>query len=71
MLDLKLAKSRMENEEGMNHLWIQLFRDEKKPKNQKSRSDYLKEYTALLTLMTMLRTRESILLLMASTGMLS
>ncbi|OBR65244.1 hypothetical protein A7K91_19860 [Paenibacillus oryzae] len=29
MLDLKLAKSRMENEEGMNHLWIQLFRDEK------------------------------------------
>lgn len=29
MLDIKLAKSKMENEEGMNHLWIQLFRDEK------------------------------------------
>ncbi len=29
MLDLKLAKSKMENEEGMNHLWVQLFQDEK------------------------------------------
>ncbi|TVX91548.1 hypothetical protein [Cohnella terricola] len=29
MLDIKLAKSKMENEEGMNHLWIQLFRDGK------------------------------------------
>ncbi|WP_373233115.1 hypothetical protein [Cohnella sp.] len=28
MLDLKLAKSKMENEEGMNHLWVQLYRDE-------------------------------------------
>ncbi|GGF96416.1 hypothetical protein GCM10010912_46600 [Paenibacillus albidus] len=29
MLDIKLAKSKMENEEGMNHLWVQLFQDEK------------------------------------------
>ncbi|MFC5470872.1 hypothetical protein ACFPPD_19475 [Cohnella suwonensis] len=29
MLDIKLAKSKMENEEGMNHLWVQLLRDEK------------------------------------------
>lgn len=29
MLDIKLAKSKMENEEGMNHLWVQFFRDEK------------------------------------------
>ncbi|AIQ62570.1 hypothetical protein PSTEL_05105 [Paenibacillus stellifer] len=29
MLDIKLAKSKMENEEGMNHLWIQLLQDEK------------------------------------------
>lgn len=28
MLEIKLAKSMMENEEGMNHLWIQIFRDE-------------------------------------------
>jgi len=28
MLDLKLAKTRMENEEGMNHLWVRLDRDE-------------------------------------------
>ncbi len=28
MLEIKLAKSKMENEEGMNHLWIQIFRDE-------------------------------------------
>ncbi|MUT65696.1 hypothetical protein [Paenibacillus sp. NEAU-GSW1] len=34
MLDIKLAKSKMENEEGMNHLWIQLFRDEKSPKSE-------------------------------------
>jgi len=35
MLDIKLAKSKMENEEGMNHLWVQLFRDEK-DQSQKS-----------------------------------
>ena len=29
MLDIKLAKSKKGNEEGMNHLWVQLFRDEK------------------------------------------
>lgn len=29
MLDIKLAKSKMENEEGMNHLWVQLLRDDK------------------------------------------
>lgn len=29
MLNLKLAKPMMENEEGMNHLWVQLFWDEK------------------------------------------
>ncbi|MCC3372399.1 hypothetical protein [Cohnella sp. REN36] len=28
MLDIKLAKSKMENEEGMNHLWVQLLQDE-------------------------------------------
>jgi len=28
MLELKLAKSMMENEEGMNHLWIRLLDDE-------------------------------------------
>jgi hypothetical protein len=27
MFNVKLAKSIMENEEGMNHLWIQLFPD--------------------------------------------
>ncbi|QWU14880.1 hypothetical protein SAMN04487895_10954 [Paenibacillus sophorae] len=27
-LEVKLAKSMMENKEGMNHLWIQIFRDE-------------------------------------------
>ncbi|GGG78656.1 hypothetical protein [Paenibacillus radicis (ex Gao et al. 2016)] len=27
-LDFKLAKSLMENEEGMNHIWIQIFREE-------------------------------------------
>ncbi len=30
MLDIRVAKSRMENEEGMNHLWIQLAPDAKK-----------------------------------------
>lgn len=35
MLDIKLAKSKMENEEGMNHLWIQLLHDEK-AQSQKS-----------------------------------
>lgn len=29
MIDLRLAKSMMENEEGMNHLWIRLLDDEK------------------------------------------
>lgn len=29
MLEIKLAKSLMEIEEGMNHLWIQILRDEK------------------------------------------
>lgn len=29
MLDIKLAKSKMENEEGMNHLWVQLLKNEK------------------------------------------
>lgn len=28
MLELKLAKSMMENEDGMNHLWIRLLSDE-------------------------------------------
>lgn len=28
MLEIKLAKSMMENEEGMNHIWIQIFRNE-------------------------------------------
>lgn len=28
MLEIKLAKSMMENEEGMNHLWIQVLRNE-------------------------------------------
>lgn len=28
MLNIKLAKSIMENEEGMNHIWIQILRDE-------------------------------------------
>ncbi|MNJ44768.1 hypothetical protein D3C77_398340 [compost metagenome] len=27
MLDIKLAKSKMENEEGMNHLWIHIHKD--------------------------------------------
>lgn len=34
MLDIKLAKSKMENEEGMNHLWVQLFQDEKCQKSE-------------------------------------
>jgi hypothetical protein len=29
MFDIKLAKSKMENEEGMNYLWVQLLRNEK------------------------------------------
>jgi hypothetical protein len=29
MLDIKLAKSKMENEEGMNHLLVQILQDEK------------------------------------------
>lgn len=28
MVDIQLAKSKMENEEGMNHLWIQLHPEE-------------------------------------------
>jgi hypothetical protein len=35
MLNIKLAKSKMENEEGMNHLWVQLPWD-KKAQPQKS-----------------------------------
>lgn len=35
MFDIKLAKSKMENEEGMNHLWVQFFQD-KKVNSQKS-----------------------------------
>lgn len=34
MFDIKLAKSKMENEEGMNHLWVQLLRDEKSQKSE-------------------------------------
>jgi ATP-dependent Clp protease protease subunit len=29
MLEIKLAKPKMENQEGMNHLWVRLFRNEK------------------------------------------
>ncbi|MBB6695324.1 hypothetical protein H7B90_28400 [Cohnella xylanilytica] len=29
MLELKLAKSMMENEEGMNHLWVRVLREER------------------------------------------
>ncbi|KKO54151.1 hypothetical protein [Paenibacillus sp. DMB20] len=29
MLELKLAKSMMENEEGMNHLWVRIIQNEK------------------------------------------
>ncbi|MHA7965449.1 hypothetical protein ACX93W_15050 [Paenibacillus sp. CAU 1782] len=37
MLNIKLAKSKMENEEGMNHLWVQLLQDQdEKVQSQKS-----------------------------------
>ncbi|UNK19410.1 hypothetical protein MNQ98_05090 [Paenibacillus sp. N3/727] len=38
ILEIKLAKSLMENEEGMNHLWIQILRDDK-VESQKSELD--------------------------------